>query len=290
MTGASGQLGRELGYRCRTAGYQLVAADREELDICNTHNVREFIAAESPDIVFNAAAWTAVDDAETHFDEALRTNRDGAENLAIACADRSILLVHYSTDYVFDGQKESAYTEADEANPINAYGRSKLAGEEAVRAVAERHLIFRTSWVFSAHGSNFVKSMLRLGSERRDLKVVSDQVGKPTSAAAVADVSLSIAIRDEASSGTFHLAQPEAVSWHDFALAIFDSAAQQGCKLAIRDVAAISSSDFPTVAARPRNSVLDCRRLEERFQIAIPGWRGALDLVIGELISDGFPA
>ena len=288
VTGASGQVGRELCRQCLAIGHQVVAADREDLDISDAASVRQFVAAASPDVIFNAAAWNAVDDAEKQSGEAVRVNRDGAKNLAAACAEHSILLVHYSTDYVFDGQKHSAYVEDDATNPVNAYGRSKLAGEEAVRALHEKHMIIRTSWVFSSHRSNFVKTMLKLGSERTELRVVEDQVGKPTSAATIADISLAMAARGEAAWGTYHLAQPEAVSWHEFAKSIFESAAQQGWELAVKDVVSISSAEFPTVAARPENSVLDCHKLENNFKIAIPDWHGALDSVIGELISDGF--
>ena len=290
VTGASGQLGRELCRQCLATGHEVVAANRENLDIRDAANVRQFVSAASPDMTFNAAAWTAVDDAENQCDEAFRINRDGAGNLAAACAENSIPMVHYSTDYVFDGQKTSAYTEEDTTNPVSAYGRSKLAGEEAVRSLHEQHLIIRTSWVFSSHRSNFVKTMLKLGSRQSKLKVVGDQVGKPTGAAIIADISLAMAAREQADWGTYHLAQPEAVSWHQFAESIFESAARQGCELAVKDVVAVASGEFPTVAARPENSVLDCRKLENSFEISIPDWHGALDSVIGELISDGFPA
>lgn len=288
VTGASGQVGRELCRLCLAIGHQVVAADRENVDIRDAASVRQFVEAASPDVTFNAAAWTAVDDAENQYGEAVRVNRDGAGNLASACAEHSIPMVHYSTDYVFDGRKNSAYAEDDATNPVSAYGRSKLAGEEAVRALHEKHLIIRTSWVFSSHRSNFVKTMLKLGSARTELRVVGDQFGKPTSAATIADISLAMATREEAAWGTYHLAQPEAVSWHEFAKSIFESAARQGCELAVKDVVSVSSAEFPTVAARPAMSVLDCQKLENRFEIAIPNWHGALDSVIGELISDGF--
>ncbi|MGI9225536.1 MAG: dTDP-4-dehydrorhamnose reductase [Woeseiaceae bacterium] len=288
VTGASGQVGREICRRCLEIGHQVVAADREILDIRNAASVGQFVAAASPDVAFNAAGWTAVDDAENQCDEAFRVNRDGAGNLASACAEHSIPMVHYSTDYVFDGQKKSPYTEDDATNPISAYGRSKLAGEEAVRALHDKHLIIRTSWVFSSRRGNFVKTMLTLASERTELRVVGDQIGKPTSAATIADISLAMVAHEEADWGTYHLAQPEAVSWHEFAESIFESAARQGCELVVKDIAAISSGEFPTVATRPENSVLDCQKLENNFEIAIPDWHGALDSVIGELISDGF--
>lgn len=290
VAGAQGQVGRELSRQCRTAGHQVIALDRHGMDIRDANSVRRAFTATSPQLVFNAAAWTAVDEAESRFDDAIRVNRDGAGNLALACAEHSIPMVHYSTDHVFDGRQRTAYTEDDATNPVNAYGRSKLAGEEAVRAVLDRHLIFRTSWVFSAHGSNFVKTMLKLGSERTNLRVVCDQVGKPTSAAAIAGISLAVVTRDHVSWGTYHLAQPEAVSRHEFAVTILEAAARQGCALAVEEVISVSTREFPTVAERPANSALDCSKLEDSFQIEIPDWHGPLDLAIGELIRDEFPA
>ncbi len=290
VAGASGQVGRELCRQGLANGFQVIAPERANFDISNASGVRQFVADTAPDIVFNAAAWNGVDEAESQSARALQANRDGAANLATACAEHSIPLVHYSTDYIFDGTKASAYVENDGPGPINAYGRSKLAGEEAVRAHHDQHLILRTSWIFSAHRSNFVKTMLKLGATRTELRVVDGQIGKPTSAATIAQISLAIAPDVRHACGTYHLAQPEAVSWHDFATAIFETATQHGLTLAVNNVVPISSDDFSSVARRPENSVLDCHKLEDRFEVVIQDWHDALHTVIGDLASDGISA
>ncbi len=290
VAGASGQVGRELCRQGLANDFQVIAPERANFDISNASGVRQFVADTAPDIVFNAAAWNGVDEAENQSAQALQANCDGAANLATACAEHSIPLVHYSTDYIFDGTKASAYVEDDAPGPINAYGRSKLAGEEAVRAHHDQHLILRTSWIFSAHRSNFVKTMLKLGAARTELRVVDDQIGKPTSAATIAQISLAIAPDVRHAWGTYHLAQPEAVSWHDFATAIFEAATRHGLKLAIKNVAPISSDEFASVARRPENSVLDCHKLEDTFEVVIQDWHDALHTVIGDLASDGISA
>lgn len=290
VAGASGQVGRELCRQGLADGFQVIAPERANFDISDAAGIRQFIAEAAPDILFNAAAWNEVDEAEGQPAQAMQVNRDGAVNLATACAEHSIPLVHYSTDYVFDGTKASAYVEDDAPGPINTYGRSKLAGEEAVRANHEQHLILRTSWIFSAHRSNFVKTMLKLGVAHTELRVVDDQIGKPTSAATIAQISLAIANDVRRSYGTYHLAQPEAVSWHDFATAIFEAATQHGLTLAVKNVVPISSDDFASVARRPENSVLDCHKLEDTFEVVIQDWHDALHTVIGDLVSDGISA
>jgi dTDP-4-dehydrorhamnose reductase len=290
VAGGSGQVGRELCRQGLARGCEVVAPDRAIFNIGDAGTVQTFVANCAPDIIFNAAAWTNVDEAESQLEQVFRVNRDGAVNLAAACAEHSIPLVHYSTDYIFDGAKASAYVEDDVPAPINAYGRSKLAGEEAVRTRHEQHLILRTSWIFSAHGSNFVKTMLKLGATHTELRVVADQVGKPTSAATIAQISLAIASDVRSAWGTYHLAQPDAVSWHDFATAIFDAAAQYGQTLAVESIVPISSDDYSVVARRPENSVLDCHKLEDQFEVVIQDWHEALDTVIGDLLGDGISA
>ncbi len=290
VAGASGQVGRELCRQGLANGFQVIAPERVNFDISDASGVRQFVADAAPDIIFNAAAWNGVDEAEDQSAQALQVNRDGAKNLATACAEHSIPLVHYSTDYIFDGTKASAYVEDDVPGPVNTYGRSKLAGEEAVRAHHEQHLILRTSWIFSAHRSNFVKTMLKLGVARTELRVVDDQIGKPTSAATIAQISLAIAPDVQRSWGTYHLAQPEAVSWHDFATATFEAATRHGLTLAVKNVVPISSNDFASVARRPENSVLDCQKLEDTFEVVIQDWHDALHTVIGDLASDGISA
>lgn len=281
ITGARGQLGTELTRQAD--GHEVLAVDYEDLDITNAAAVRQAIASFRPDAVINAAAYTAVDKAESEREIAFAVNRDGPANLARACAGRNIPLVHVSTDYVFDGRKTGAYTEDDPVSPLGVYGESKLAGEQAVREICEQHVILRTSWVFSAHGHNFVKTMLRLGAERKELGVVADQRGCPTAAAELARGILALLARGSEAWGTYHFCQPESVTWHGLAEAIFDEARRQGMPLVLERLKAITTADYPTPAARPANSVMDCHRFEQSFSFAIRPWRESLAEVIREL-------
>ncbi|OIO66268.1 MAG: dTDP-4-dehydrorhamnose reductase [Zetaproteobacteria bacterium CG_4_9_14_3_um_filter_49_83] len=284
VTGSKGQLGTEL---VRQAGaHEVIAADYGELDITDELAVSSFIRDIRPDVVINAAAYTAVDHAEADIDAAYAVNRDGPANLARACSESDVFLVHVSTDYVFDGSKCGAYSESDPIAPLGVYGQSKAAGEVAVRELCPRHLIFRTSWVFSAHGNNFVKTMLRLGAERDTLGVVSDQFGKPTSAAELARLILAIIPDANGLWGTYHIAQPEVTNWHGFAAAIFDEARTQGWSLKLNQLSAIKTEDYPTPARRPQNSELNCDKLEATFGMKIKPWFESLSEVIGE-IKDG---
>lgn len=281
ITGTRGQLGTEL---TRQAGrHEIRAVDHDALDITDAPAVQQAFASFRPDAVINAAAWTAVDRAEEDVEAAFAVNRDGPANLAEACARAGIPLIHVSTDYVFDGRKEAPYDEQDEPAPIGVYGRSKLAGEEAVREACERHVILRTSWVFSAHRHNFVKTMLRLGAERKELGVVADQRGCPTAAAELARGILALLEQGSEAWGTYHFCQPEPTTWHGFAEAIFAEARRQGMALRIRQVDAIATSDYPTPAKRPANSELNCEKLESTFGITIRPWRESLKEVIKEL-------
>jgi len=283
ITGSHGQVGTELVRQSLTPGWKVKGADRDDLDITDMREVRSFVQAFRPDAVINAAAYTAVDKAENESGAAFAVNSDGPENLARACAEFDVPLVHYSTDYVFDGSKAGSYMENDPVAPLGVYGKSKLAGEEAVRAVRSRHLILRTSWVFSAHGNNFVKTMLKLGQEREVISVVADQYGKPTSAAEIARLTLEILSEDRGDWGVYHLAQPEAINWHGFAEAIFTEARRQGIPLRVKQVNAIKTEAYPTPARRPANSVLNCERLESRFGVHIRPWRESLKEVIREM-------
>jgi len=281
ITGSKGQLGTELSRQA--VKHDVVAVDYQELNITDAEAVVGFVDKVRPDVVINAAAYTAVDRAEQNEASAFAVNCDGARYLAQACDTLNIPLIHVSTDYVFDGSKSGAYVENDPLAPLGVYGRSKADGDAAVRQYCHKHIVFRTSWVFSAHGNNFVKTMLRLGAERETLGVVSDQFGKPTSATELARVILAVLPNLDEHWGTYHLAQPEAVSWHAFADAVFTEARLQGIPLALKELHAITTADYPTPARRPVNSALDCSKLEEVFEMAIEPWRISLSQVINEL-------
>ena len=283
ITGSHGQVGTELTRQSQELGWDVKAVSHKELEITDLEAVRACVISFEPDAVINAAAYTAVDRAESDVDGAFAVNRSGPENLARVCGEFDIPLVHYSTDYVFDGSKVGAYLESDRISPLGVYGESKLAGEKAVVGTCSKYLILRTSWVFSAHGNNFVKTMLRLGSEREELGVVADQYGKPASAAEIARLTLEMLPKANDHWGVYHLAQPEAVNWHRFAQAIFDEAARQGMALQVKRVNAITTADYPTPAKRPANSELDCTKIEKTFGVMIRPWQESLAEVIKEL-------
>jgi len=280
ITGASGQVGWELERRSGTAGLNARAMVRAELDVSHREQVRRVMADSAPKVVINTAAYTAVDKAESQPTTAMAVNRDGPAYLAEACEDAGAALIHFSTDYVFDGTKKGAYVETDEVGPISTYGASKLAGEVALRSRLKRHVILRTSWVYGVHGNNFVKTMLRLGKERPQLRVVDDQIGCPTFAGDLADAALEIAGMIIAGKttpqhfGTFHCAGAGAVTWCGFARAIVGMA---GARLGAQPtVDAITTAEYPTPAQRPANSVLDCSKLIERYGFALPRWETSL--------------
>ena len=284
VLGAGGQVGHELCRLAWPAGYSIAALDRAGVDITEREQVFAAVARERPDIVVNAAAYTAVDRAESEPDIAWASNCTGPANLAAACHDTLIPLIHLSTDYVFDGSKEGAYREDDPVKPLGVYGKSKEAGDRAVREALPRHVILRTAWVYSAHGHNFVRTMLRLGQERPVLRVVADQIGSPTSARDIA-AAIGVIVRQlgagKDSWGTYHFAGGGAVTWHGFAEAIFELAAPWRGPPPL--VEAIATADYPTPARRPANSVLDCRRIGEAFGIVPRPWREALAEVIREI-------
>ena len=272
LLGATGQVGHELREPLAALG-TVVAPGRDEADLTAPDTLRRAVRETEPDIVVNAAAYTAVDDAETEEDRAAALNAQAPGVLAEAAAEEGAWLVHYSTDYVFDGTKTAPYTEADPTNPMNVYGRTKREGEEAVQAVGGKHLILRTSWVYSARRSNFLLSMLRLADEHETLTVVDDQTGTPTWAGWIAEATARLlhrvgeAPQSDAYSGLYHLAAGGQTSWYGFAQAIF---AQFG-----RDdvtVEPIPSSEYPTPAARPAYTVLDSHKVREAFEVSIPTW------------------
>jgi dTDP-4-dehydrorhamnose reductase len=286
--GAGGQVGRELCRAAWPASCELVALDRSAADITKPVAVGAVIGREKPDLVVNLAAYTAVDRAESEPEAAWAVNCAGAAHIAAVCGDTETPLVHLSTDYVFDGCKSEPYREGDAVNPLNTYGRSKEAGERAVRAAAPHHIIVRTAWVYGAYGTNFVKTMLRLGAERPLLRVVADQRGCPTAAADIAAALTVVArwIEDGGTGwGTYHFAAAGSTSWHGFASEIIGLAQALGAWRGGSgpQVEAITTDQYPTAARRPMNSVLDCRKIEA-LGISSPPWRSSLSAVIRELV------
>lgn len=277
--GQSGQVARELARHC-PPDWQMHCLGRAEADLADPAACARIIAATEAQVIINAAAYTAVDRAETEEPLAHLINADAPGAMAKVAAQRGLQFLQISTDYVFDGCGTAPWQPRDRTAPISAYGRSKCAGEEAVRAAGGTHAILRTSWVFSAHGANFVKTMLRLGTTRDTLNVVADQIGGPTPAQDIAKALLVMAQAlhtDPASSGTWHLSGAPDVSWADFAREIF---AQAGIGCTVQD---IPSSAYPTPARRPANSRLDCSTLTDRFGIPRPDWRKGLAAVLAEL-------
>ncbi len=267
--GASGQVGRALIETASCTPCEAIGLSHAEADICNASAVADAVRSYTPTSVVNAAAYTAVDKAESEPDQAYRVNRDGARVVAQVAAAADIPLIHLSTDYVFDGRSEVPYTETDHVAPLGAYGRSKEAGERAVREYAPKHVILRTAWVYSPFGTNFLRTMLRLGSEREELQIVDDQTGSPTSAADIAAAIMAMVKKAEIKGfdawGTYHFTGAGIVSWYGFAKLIFEEAARFGIEAP--RLSAISSTECPTRAPRPAYSVLDNNRLELTFGI-----------------------
>ncbi|WIM06707.1 MAG: dTDP-4-dehydrorhamnose reductase [Candidatus Nitricoxidivorans perseverans] len=280
LTGKNGQVGRELERTLAPLG-EVIALDRSGLDLADPDRIRAAVREAKPGIIVNAAAWTAVDRAESEEAAALAINGAAPGILAEESKRLGALLVHYSTDYVFNGTSARAYTEDDEPNPVGAYGRTKLAGEQAIRAAGGRHLIFRTSWVYGLHGHNFLKTILRLAAERDELRVVADQVGAPTWSRMIAEATALAIARLDGQDGLYHLTAAGETSWHGFAEAILAGALQAGLLECSPPVRRITTADFPTPARRPANSRLDNARLAADFGIALPGWGRQLDLCLG---------
>jgi dTDP-4-dehydrorhamnose reductase len=272
--GQTGQVAQELAM----LGVQTLG--RAEADLTDPLKCAALIAASDADAVINAAAYTAVDKAEEEEALALKVNAEAPTAMAQACAARGVPFVHISTDYVFEGTGTTPWQPDHATGPLGAYGRTKLAGEEGVRNAAGIHAILRTSWVFSAHGANFVKTMLRLGADRDRLTIVADQIGGPTPARDIAQACVTIAktlAADPATSGTYHFSGAPDVSWADFARAIFDRA---GLACTVED---IPTSAYPTPAVRPPNSRMDCTATEATFGIPRPNWHAGLDAVLRDL-------
>jgi dTDP-4-dehydrorhamnose reductase len=283
--GSSGQVARELRRADWQGGIELISLDRMAANLSQPASLPAIVRRERPDAVVIAAAFTAVDKAESDEAAAATVNAESPGVIASAAAELSAPVVYFSTDYVFDGEKNDPYEEEDATAPLNAYGRTKLAGEEAVRAENPRHLILRTSWIYSAHGSNFLRTMLKLAASRERIDVVADQHGCPTAAQdiarAVARVLPDI-VRGEGLWGTYHLAGETTTSWHGFAEAILEEAAARGQKRS--ELRAVTTADYPTPARRPRNSRLSSRRFAEAFGVRLPGFREAIPHVLDEAL------
>ena len=290
--GGNGQVGRELLRALAPLGTVVATTRSGTLADGSACEVADFDRPDSlpalldrlqPAVVVNAAAHTAVDRAEQEPEAAFRANAQAPGVLARWCAAHGVPLVHYSTDYVFDGQGGTPYREDAPTAPLGVYGTSKRDGEDAVRAAGGRHLIFRTAWVYAAHGGNFLRTMLRLGAERDQLRVVADQIGTPTPAGLIADVTAHALRHPGGLSGTWHLTASGQTSWHGFAEAIFAEAQAAGVLAKTPVVDAIASSDYPTPARRPAWSVLDNRRLQQDFGIVLPAWQDGLKRVMAEI-------
>ena len=276
LTGCAGQLGRELKRSLACLG-DVVACDRRQLDLADPDALRTAVRAIAPDAIVNAAAYTAVDKAESETALAQAVNATAPGILAEEARRLGARLVHYSTDYVFDGRKPGPYTESDSPAPLSAYGHSKLEGERAIAAAGVRHQVFRTCWVYGLHGANFMKTMLRLGRRSiesgDELRVVGDQVGVPTWTRHLADATALVLARKDAPDGLYHLASGGETNWHEYAQAIFATAIEAGVLDGMPKLRRIASADYPLPAPRPANSRLDCTRVRRDFGLALPDWR-----------------
>lgn len=291
LTGKSGQLGFELQRSLAPLG-EVIAVDHSGCDLGNPDAIRTLVRTVRPNVIINPAAYTAVDRAESDADAAFAVNATAVGILGEEAARIDARVVHYSTDYVFDGNKLGAYSESDIPNPQNVYGQSKLAGEHALRSSGADSLILRTSWVVGAHGGNFAKTMLRLAAERETLNVVSDQFGAPTSAALLADVTAHLVRQVQCDAvgnfpfGLYHVAAGGETNWHEYACFVISEAMKAGRQLKItpEKIMAIMGSAYPAAAVRPTNSRLDSRKLCDTFGLTLPHWRQGLTHVLQQII------
>jgi dTDP-4-dehydrorhamnose reductase len=286
LLGKTGQVGFELHRTLSPLG-TINAPGRETLDLMNEEAVANLLANTTPNLIVNAAAWTAVDSAEEHQAEAKQLNAELPEQLASYAKANNIRLIHYSSDYVYPGNGDEAWTENSPTGPLSVYGTSKLAGDQAIQKSGADYLIFRTSWVYSARGNNFMKTMLRLAKSKTELNIVADQIGAPTPARLIAQVT-TLAIHGKLGKGLYHLAPRGETSWHGFAQEIFRLAQENGVQLAMGSESAypIPTSDYPTPATRPLNSRMDITKLEGALNIALPDWQSQLALTLGEYIEE----
>ncbi|MCL6682438.1 dTDP-4-dehydrorhamnose reductase [Sphingomonas alba] len=282
VLGREGQLAQSLAERAAEfPDLQLAFTSRSDVDLSSSGSAARFIVAAKPDLVINAAAYTAVDRAEEEPALAFRTNGEGAGEAAAAARQVGAAIIHVSTDYVFDGASSSPYDEEAEPNPLNVYGRSKLAGEEAVRAANPHHLILRTAWVYSPFGRNFVKTMVRAAQDRDELSVVSDQHGCPTNALDLAAALLRISRDCEGFGETYHLAGSGSASWSDLASEVMANCKRTGLPAA--KIRPITAAEWPTKAVRPASTILDCGKIERTLDIRLPDWRESVAATVERL-------
>jgi dTDP-4-dehydrorhamnose reductase len=287
ITGANGQVGYEL---CRTlsAFGAILSPNRAELDLSDAKAVDVYLAKHQPDLIVNPAAWTAVDAAETHQDEATRLNTALPAQLAKYADKHNAYLVHYSTDYVYAGTGDKPWLETDTPAPLSVYGHTKRDGDDAVISNCSNHLIFRTSWVYSDRGNNFLKTMLKLGEQRDSLNIVNDQYGAPTNARMIAEVTAlaiyRVLLNQPIESGVYHLVNRGVTNWYGFADAIFKQARLNNLPLLLNKLGGISTVEFPTPAARPSNSRLDVSKLENALGITLPNWQQQLEHTLNSYI------
>lgn len=293
LTGVNGQVGRAL--KSKLAEYEVVALTREQLDLTKTHDIRRIVREVKPTLIVNPAAYTAVDKAESEPELAYAINETAAQILAEEAARLGASLIHFSTDYVYNGSKKMAYVETDEVIPVSIYGKSKLAGEDAIRAIGLPHLILRTSWVYSAYGKNFLKTILRLAAERDSLRIVGDQFGAPTCSESIADGVVQLVENwqpnNENQSGVYHFTNAGETSWYGFSCEIVNeynrlaaSKAWPALKTCVESIVAISTADYPMPAVRPANSRLDNAKLKQVFYIELPSWQAGLRQVMQALV------
>jgi dTDP-4-dehydrorhamnose reductase len=289
VTGKNGQVGFELQHSLSPLG-EVIAVDIEDCDLKNTSAIVDLVERVKPSLIVNPAAYTAVDQAESDLEGAYAINAIAPKVLAAQANLRHIPMIHYSTDYIFDGTKEGCYLEDDPANPQSKYGKTKWQGEKNVRAMCPQHVIIRTSWVFGAHGGNFLKTILQLSQERDKLKIIADQFGAPTSAKRLADNSALIAMRllngEVRKFGTYHLVASGETSWHGYASYVVAFANKLGLKtrLSVTDIQPIPSEAYPQPASRPKNSRLSTQKIQNTFGIELPPWTVDVERVLQQLL------
>ncbi len=293
LTGVNGQVGHAL--KTRLLQHELFALSREQLDLSKIHDIRRVVREIKPDLIINPAAYTAVDKAETEPELAYAINATAPHILAEEAARLNAAFIHFSTDYVFDGTKKSPYLEDDAVNPVCVYGKSKLAGEDAIRQASLPHLILRTSWVYGAYGKNFLKTILRLASEQKDLHIVADQFGAPTTSESIAEAAVKLVNvwqpELENQTGVYHFTNTGSTSWHGFACEIINeynrlaiSRNWPALKVNIDTVIAITTENYPTLALRPANSRLDNTKLKQMFNVELPSWQQGLQQVMQAMV------